>query len=170
MYYKTNTMPNKPNKVVTTITCYEVQLLNDHKLEVTVMFLQFWIQSKKWNWKQIRQSQKTHYSGCEGIGSSLEHEKHLSHHANWWDFQKCYSWHKVGHIAQYCPSTGVAECTALIESVPATITISIDNYRMTVMNGESPSQESWYLGCATTTLIYGDQQMFECYMEYAKWE
>ena len=41
---------------------------------------------------------------------------------------------------------------------------------MTVTNRESPSKESWYLDCATTSHICGDQRKFERYTEYTKRE
>jgi len=45
---------------------------------------------------------------------------------------------------------------------------SIENYWMTVTNGESPSEKSWYLDCVTTTHICGYQQKFEWYKKYTK--
>jgi hypothetical protein len=67
---------------------------------------------------------------------------------------ECYRCHKVGRIAQYCPSTAPvdsgaptdATATALTESAAAvatTTTTSIENYWMPVANGESPLKESW---------------------------
>jgi hypothetical protein len=47
-------------------------------------------------------------------------------------------------------------------------TASIENYWITVPNRESPSKESWYLDCATTSHICGDEQEFIQYTQYAK--
>jgi len=55
-------------------------------------------------------------------------------------------------------------------SAAATTTTSIENYWMTVTNGKSPSEESWYLDCATTSHICEDRQRFEWYIEYTKRE
>jgi len=49
-------------------------------------------------------------------------------------------------------------------------TTSIENYWMTVTNRESPSKESWYLDCATTSHICGDRRKFKLYTEYTKRE
>jgi hypothetical protein len=50
------------------------------------------------------------------------------------------------------------------------MTTSIEKCWMTVTNGKSPSKESWYLDCATTSHICGDRQRFERYTEYTKRE
>jgi hypothetical protein len=49
MYNGTNRMAKNANQVVTIVTRHEVNLLNDHKLKVTVMFSKFLIHSKKWH-------------------------------------------------------------------------------------------------------------------------
>ena len=92
-------------------------------------------------------------------------QKHTSRRTNWRDTQECYRCHKVGHIARYCPSTAPVESAALTETAAATTTTTIENYWMTDTNGESPSKESWYLDCATTSHICGDRRMFERYTE-----
>jgi len=74
----------------------------------------------------------------------------------------------VGHIARYCPSTAPLESAAPTETAAATTTSSIENYWMTVTSGESPSKESWYLDCTTTSHICGDWQQFVRYTQYAK--
>jgi hypothetical protein len=50
----------------------------------------------------------------------------------------------------------------------ATILTSIENYWMTVTNRESPSKETWYFDCATTSHICRDWRKFERYTEYTK--
>jgi hypothetical protein len=57
---------------------------------------------------------------------------------------------------------------AAAAATTTTTTTSIENYWMTVTNGKSPSKESWYLDCATTTHICGDRRKFEQYTEYTK--
>jgi hypothetical protein len=41
---------------------------------------------------------------------------------------------------------------------------------MTVTNGKSPSNDSWYFHCVTATHICGDQQWFEQYIEHTNRE
>jgi len=133
------------------------------------MFSKLRTKNEKRNSKHSRKSQKSHGSGSESDGSSSESEKHRRR--NWKDTQECYRCHQVGHIAGYCPSTAPVESRALTETATATTTTtttSIENYWMTVMTGESPSKESWYLDCATTSHVCGDRQEFVRYTEYAK--
>jgi len=138
------------------------------------MFSKLRTKNEKRNTKHSRKSQKCRGSGSESDGSCSESEKHRRR--NWRDTRECYRCHRVGHIARYCPSTAPMECAAPIESTAptktaataATIATSIANYWMSVTNGESPSKESWYLECATTSHICRDRRMFERYMEYTK--
>jgi hypothetical protein len=41
---------------------------------------------------------------------------------------------------------------------------------MAVISGDTPSKESWYIDCATTSHICGDRQKFVRYKQYAKRE
>jgi len=50
-----------------------------------------------------------------------------------------------------------------------TTTTSIEKYWMTI-TGKSFEKEGWYLDCATTSNICGDQRMFEQYTENTKRE
>ena len=116
--------------------------------------------SEKRNSKPIQESWKSGDSGRESDGSSTESEKYRCRHP-----QECYKCHPVGHIARYCPSTALVESAAPTETAAVTTMTSIENYWKTVTNGESPSNESWYLDCATNTHICGGQQKFEQYTE-----
>ena len=121
------------------------------------------------NEKRNSKSRKSRDSGSESDGSSSESEKHRRRHT-----QECYGCNQVGHIARYCPSTAPMDSASQTETsaaaAAATTTTSIENYWMTVTNGKSPSKESWYLDCATTSHICGDRQRFERYTEYTKKE
>jgi hypothetical protein len=125
--------------------------------------------SEKRNSKQTRKSRKSRDSGSETESSNSEDEK-KHRHTNWRDTQEYYRCHKVGHIARYCPSTAPVESAAPTETAAAETTMtmtSIENYWMTV-TGRSPSKESWYLDCATTSHICEDRRKFEWYTEYTK--
>jgi hypothetical protein len=63
-----------------------------------------------------------------------------------------------------------AQTETAAAAAAATTTTSIENYWMTVTNRESPSKESSYLNCATTSHICGDRRKFERYTEYTKRE
>jgi hypothetical protein len=109
--------------------------------------------------RQTRKSWKTRDRGSESDGSSSEDDKHASRRTNRRDTQGCYRCYKVGHIVRYCPSTARVESAALTETAAGATTMSttsVENYWMTVTNRESPSKESWYLDCATTSHICGD--------------
>jgi len=69
----------------------------------------------------------------------------------------------VGLIAQYCPSTAPVESSAATETAAAAemTTTSIEDYWTTTTGREAPSKESWYLDCATTSHISGDQGKFK---------
>jgi len=132
------------------------------------MFSKLRIKSEKRNSMHSRKSQKSRGSGSESDVSSSESENHRRRHT-----QECYRCHKVGHIARYCPSTAPVESGAPTETAAAAAattmtTTSVENYWMTVTNRESPSKESWYLDCATTSPICGDRRKFEQYTEYTK--
>jgi len=163
MYDKIDTLADKPEEIVTKMKAHEARLQKEDDSDVAAMFSK--LQTKSDRRKQSRKSRKTRDSDSESDGSSSESEKHRRRHT-----QECYRCHKVGHIARYCPSTAVVESTAPTETAAATTTTSIENYWMTVTNGESPSKESWYLDCATTTHICGDRRKFERYTEYTKRE
>ena len=171
MYNKIDTLADKPEEVVVKMKAHEARLQKDDDSEVTAMFSNLRTKSEKRKSKQTRKSQKSCGSCSESDGSSSESEKHRRRHT-----QECYRCHKVGHIARYCPSTAPVESVALTETAAAadgattTTTTSIENHWMTVTNGQSPSKESWYLDCATTSHICGDRQRFERYTEYTKRE
>jgi hypothetical protein len=173
MYDKIDTLADKPEEIVTKMKAHEAR----HQQEVDSESIELLAlaktrrKSEKRNSKQTRKSRKSRDSGSESDGSSSESEKHRRRHT-----QECYRCHKVGHIARYCPSTAPVESVAPTETAAAaaaattTTTTSIENYWMTVTNGKSPSKESWYLDCATTSHICGDRQRFERYTEYTKRE
>jgi len=168
MYDKIDTLADKPEEIVTKMKAHEARLQKDDDSEVAAMFSKLRTKSEKRNSKHSRKSRG---SGSESDGSSSESEKHRHRHT-----QECYRCHKIGHIARYCPGTAPLESRAPTETAAAaaaaatTTTTSIENYWMTVTNGKSPSKESWYLDCATTTHICGDRQKFERYTEYTKRE
>jgi len=174
MYDKIDTLADKPEVIVTEMKAHEARLQKEDDSEVAAMFSKLRTKSEKRSSKQTRKSRKTRGSGSESDGSSSDNEKHASRRTNWRDTQECYRCHKKGHIARYCPSTAPVESAAPTETTAAaaaaTTTTSIENYWMTVTNGKSPSKESWYLDCATTTHICGDRQRFEWYTEYTKRE
>jgi len=165
MYNKIDTLADKPEEIVTKMKAHEVRLQKDDDSEVAAMFSKLQTKSEKRNSKHSRKSQRSRGSGSESDGSSSESEKHRCRHT-----QECYSCHKVGHIAWYCPSTAPVESGAQTETAAAavTTTTSIENYWMTVTTRESPSKESWYVDCATTSHICGDRQEFVRYTQYAK--
>jgi len=176
MYDKIDTLADKPEEIVTKMKAHEARLQKDDDSEVAAMFSKLRTKSEKRNSKHSRKSRG---SGSESDGSSSESEKHASRRTNWRDTQECYRCHKKGHIAQYCPSTAPVKSGAPTETAAAAAaaaaattmtTTSIENYWMTVTNGKSPSKESWYLDCATTTHICGDRRKFERYTEYTKRE
>jgi len=168
MYDKIDTMANKPEEIVTKMKAHEARLQKDDDSEVAAMFSKLRTKNEKRNSKHSRKSQKSRGSGSESDGSSLESEKHRRR--NWKDTEECYRCHRVGHIAQYCPSTAPVESGAPTETAAAatTKTTSIENYSMTVTTGESPLKESWYLDCVTTSHVCGDRQEFVRYTQYAK--
>jgi len=167
MYDKIDTLADKPEEVVTKMKAHEARLQKEDDSEVAAMFSKLRTKSEKRKSKQTRKSRESRDSGSEGDGSSSESEKHRRRHT-----EECYRCHKIGHIARYCPGTAPLESGAPTETAAAAAapitTTSIDNYWMTVTNGKSPSKESWYLDCATTTHICGDRRKFERYIEYTK--
>jgi len=166
MYDKIDTLADKPEEIVTKTKAHEARLQKEDNSEVAAMFSK--LQTKSDRRKQSRKSRKTRDSGSESDGSSSESEKHRRRHT-----QECYRCQKVGHIARYCPSTAPVESGAPTETAAAATTMtttSIENYWMTVTSGESPSKDSWYLDCATTSHICGDRRKFERYTEYTKRE
>jgi len=168
MYDKIDTLADKPEEIVTKMKAHEARLQKDDDSEVAAMFSKTRTKSEKRNSKHSRKSRKSRDSGSESDGSSSGNEKHASRRR---DTQECYRCHKKGHIARYCPSTAPVESGAPTETAATTMTTtSIENYWMTVTNRESPSKESWYLDCATTSRVCGDRRKFERYTEYTKRE
>ena len=175
MYDKIDTLADKPEEIVTKIKAHEARHQHEVDLRSIELLALAKIRTKSDKRRQTRKSRKSHDSGSESDGSCSEREKHRRRHT-----QKCYRCHKVGHIVRYCPSTAPMESVAPMESATQTetaaaaaaamMTTSIENYWMTVTNGKSPSKESWYLDCATTSHICGDQQRFKRYTEYTKRE
>jgi len=167
MYDKIDTLADKPEEVIMKMKAHEARQQQEVDLEsIELLALaKTRTKSEKRSSKHSRKSRKSRDSGSESDGSSLESEKHRRRHT-----QECYRCHKMGHIARYCPSTAPVESGAPTETAAATTTTSIENYWMTVTNGKSPSKESWYLDCATTTHICGDRRKFERYTEYTKRE
>jgi hypothetical protein len=168
MYDKIDTLADKPEEVIMKMKAHETRQQQEVDLEsIELLALaKTRTKSEKRHSKHSWKSRKSRDSGSESDGSRSENEKHASHRR---DTQECYRCHKIGHIARYCPSTAPVESAAPTETAAATTT-SIENYWMTVTNGESPSKESWYLDCATTTHICGDRRKFERYTEYSKRE
>jgi len=165
MYDKIDTLADKPEEVIVKMKAHDARLQKDDDSEAVAMFSKLRTKSAKWSSKHSRKSRKSRDSGSDSDGSSSESEKHRRRHT-----QECYRCHKVGHIARYCPSTAPVESGAPTETAAAAAattmtTTSIENYWMTVKNRESPSKESWYLDCATTSHICGDRRMFERYTE-----
>jgi len=172
MYDKIDTLADKPEEIVTKMKAHEARLQKDDDSEVAAMFSK--LQTKSNKRRQARKSRNTRGSGSVSDGSSSYNEKHVSRRTNWRDTQECYRCHKKGHIARYCPSTAPVVSGAPTETTAAAAattmtTTSIENYWMTV-TGRSPEKEGWYMDCATTTHICGDQQRFEQYTEYTKRE
>jgi hypothetical protein len=143
---------------------HNVQLQKDDGSEDTAMFQTLWTKSEKRNSRQTWnfQNSRDHDSGSNG--SILESEKHRRRHT-----QECYRCHKVGHTAQYCPSTTPEDNSAPTETAAAaeTTTTSFENYWMTV-TGRSPEREGWNLDWARTSHVCGDRRKFEQYMAYTK--
>jgi len=167
MYDKIDTLADKPEEIVTKMKAHQARHQQEVDLESIELLALAKTQTKseKRSSKHSRKSRKSRGSGSESDGSSSESEMHHRRRT-----QECYRCHQVGHIAQYCPSTAPVESVAPTEKAEATTTTSIENYWMTVTNGESPLNESWYLDCATTTHICGDRRKFERYTEYTKRE
>jgi len=174
MYDKIDTLADKPEEVIVKMKAHEARLQKDDDSEAAAMFSKLRTKSEKRNSKHSQKSRKSRDSGSESDGSSWENEKHANRGTKSRDTQECYRCHKMGHNARYCPSTAPVESAAPTETAAAaaaaTTTTSIENYWMTVTNGESQSKESWYLDCATTTHISGDRRKFEWYTEYSKRE
>jgi hypothetical protein len=162
---KIDTLADKLDEIVTKMKAHEARQQQAVDLERIELLAQAKTRTKseKRSSKHSRKSRKSRDSGSESDSSSSESEKHRRRHT-----QECYRCHQVGHIARYCPSTAPVESIAPTETAPAMMTTSIENYWMTVTNGQSPSKESWYLDCATTTHICGDWRKFERYTEYTK--
>jgi len=167
MYDKIDTLADKAEEVIMKMKAHEARQQQEVDLEsIELLALaKTRTKSEKRSSKHSRKSRKSRDSGSESDGSSSESEKHRRRHT-----QECYRCHKMGHIARYCPSTAPVESGAPTETAAATTMTSIENYWMTVTNGKSPSKESWYLDCATTTHICGDRRKFERYTEYTKRE
>jgi hypothetical protein len=171
MYDKVDTLADIPEEIVTKMKAHEARHQQEVDLERVEMLAltKTRTKSEKRSSKHSWKSRKSRDSGSESDGSSSESEKHRRRHT-----QECYRCHKVGHIARYCPSPALVESGAPTETAAAaaaaTTTTSIENYWMTVTKGESPSKESWYLDCATTTHICGDRRKFKRYTEYSKRE
>jgi len=167
MYDKIETLADEPEEIVTKMKAHDAR----HQQEVDLESIELLAlaktrtKSEKRSSKHSRKAQKSRGSGSRSDGSSSESEKHHRRHT-----QECYRCHQVGHIARYCPSTAPVESVAPTETAAAMTTRSIENYWMIVTNGESPSKESWYLDCATTTHICGDRRKFERNTEYTKRE
>jgi hypothetical protein len=166
MYNKLNTLADKPEEIVMKMKAHRVR----HQPEVDLESIKLLalaktqMKIKKRNSKHTRKSRKSRDSGTESDGSSLESEKHRRRRT-----QECYRCHQVGHIARHFASTAPEEITAPTETAAAATTMattSIENCLMTVMSGESPSKESWYLDCTTTSHLGGDPQRFKRYTEY----
>jgi hypothetical protein len=178
MYDKIDTLAYKPEEIVTKMKAHEArhqQEVDLESIELLALAKTRTKSDKRRQTRKSRMSRKSRNSGSESYGSSSDNEKHASRRINWRDTQECYRCHKVGHIARYCPGTAVVESAAPTETAEAAAaatmtTRSIENYWMTVTNRKSPSKQSWYLDCATTTHICGDRRKFERYTEYTKRE
>jgi len=119
-------MYDKIEKVITKMKAHEAWLQKEDDSEVAVMFSKLRTESHK-----RKQSRKTRdRNGSEGDGSSSEDEKHASRRTNWRDIQVCYRCHKIGHIAQYCPSTAPEEREETVAAAAATTATmtSIEKY------------------------------------------
>jgi hypothetical protein len=147
-YNKIDTLADNPEEIVTKIRGHEVRLQYEHNLEVAGMISKSQIKSEirksKYTW-QFRQSCDT---GSDSDHSSSDSEKHCCRHTD-----ECDRYHKVRHIAWYCPSTAPVDGTAPPEPAAATTMTSIEKYWMTVTNKESSLKESWYVDCTTTSHI-----------------
>jgi hypothetical protein len=165
MYDKIDTLADNPEEIVTKMKSLEARHQQQVDLESIELLPLAKTRTKSDKRRQTRKSRKSRDPGSESDGSSSESEKHRRRRT-----QECYRCHKVGHIARYCPSTAPVESSAAKETAAAaeTTTTSFENYLMTVTNRESPSMESWYLDCATTSHICGDRRKFERYTEYTK--
>jgi len=122
---------------------HEARLQKEGDSEVAVMFSKLRTKSEKPNSKQSPKPRMSPDSGSESDGSGSEDEKHRR--TNWKDIQECYRCHEVRQIARYCLSTSSVERadTADTAAAAATTTTSIENYWMTITNGNTPSKESW---------------------------
>jgi len=163
MYDKIDNLADRAEDIVTKMKAHEAR----HQQEVDLASIELLALAKirTKSEKRNSKSQKSSDSGRESDGHSSESEKDCR--TNRRDTQECYRCHKKGHIARYCPSTAPVETRAPTETAATTMmTTSIENYGMTVTNGKSPSKESWYLDCATTTHICRDQWKFERYTEH----
>jgi hypothetical protein len=166
MYDKIDTLAAKPEEIVKKMKAHEARHQQEVDLESIELLALARTRTKSDKRRQTRKSRKSRDSGSESDGSSSENEKHASRRR---DTQECYRCHKVGHIARYCPSTAPVESGAPTETAAAAeTTTSIENYWMTVTNRESPSKESWYWDCATSSHVCGDRRKFERYTEYTK--
>jgi hypothetical protein len=159
IYDKIDTLADTPEEIIVKMKAPKGQLQKDDNAELAAMFFNLWTKNDKWNSKQTQMCRKSPDSNSGSNGISSESEKH--HCRNWRDTQECYRCHQAGHNALYSPSSPQAERAAPTETAAATTTTPIEYYWMTVMIGESPSKKSWYLDCATTTHICGDQRKFK---------
>jgi hypothetical protein len=168
MYDKIDTLADKPEEIVTQMKANEArhqQAVDLESIELLAL-AKTRRKSEKWNSKYSQKSRKSRDSASGSESSNSDDEKKRRRRQT----QECYRCHKVGHIARYRPSTVPVESAAPTEIAAAITTTSIENYWMTVTNGKSPSKESWYLDCATTSHICGDRERFERYTEYTKRE
>jgi len=173
MYNKIDTLADKPEQFIEKMNVQEARLQKEANLEEAAMLTMLQTKSEKRILKQIRKFRMSHYSGSWSDGSSSDSEKYTRCCTNWRDTLGCYRCHKVGHIAQYCPSIAPVESGAPTDTGPAAKTMtttSSENNWMTAMNGESPPKESCYLDCDTTAYICGDQRESQHYSEYTMWE
>jgi len=148
MYDKINTLADKPVEVSMKMQAHEARQQQEVDLESIELLAQANTRTK--SEKRNSKSWKSHDGGSGSDGNSSESEKHRCRHT-----QECYRCHKVGHTAQYCPSTAPVESTAPTATAAATTTTSIENYWMTV-TGRSAGKEGWYTDCAITSHVCGD--------------
>jgi hypothetical protein len=168
MYDKIDTLADEVADRVAEINAHEVWHQPEVDLESIILLAlaMMEVKSEKRSSKQTGKSQKTRDSGSESDGRSSNNGKHASRRINWRDTEQCYRCHKTGHIVRDCPSTAPVESAALTETAAAMMT-SIEQYWMTV-TGRCAEGEGWYIDCATTSHICGDQQKFELYIEYIR--
>jgi len=122
MHDKIETLANQPEEIIVMMKAHEARLQKDDDPEVAAMFSMLRMKNEKRNSKRSQKSQKSHGSGSESDGSSLDNEKHTSRRTNWRDTQERYRCHKVGHIAQYCPSTAPGNSGAPTVAAAMTMT------------------------------------------------